>query len=83
MYKISVPMTNYNIKRAGREKLLSEIRRFDADRVFLALSCYEPDEAKKQQALDELADNAAFFKAQGFEVGAWIWTFWISKKAQA
>lgn len=81
MYKISVPMTNCNIKRAGREKLLSEIRRFDADRVFLALSCYEPDEAKKQQALDELADNAAFFKAQGFEVGAWIWTFWIQAES--
>ncbi len=81
MYKISVPMTNYNIKRAGREKLLSEIRRFDAQRVFLALSCYETDENKKKRALEDLADNCAFFKSHGFEVGAWIWTFWIQAES--
>lgn len=77
MYKISVPVMNANVKRADRDKVLKEIRRFDAERVFLALSCYETDENKKKQALDDLADNCAFFKSHGFEVGAWIWTFWI------
>lgn len=68
---------NSNVKRADREKVLKELHRFDAERVFLALSCYETDENKKKQALDDLADNCAFFKSHGFEVGAWIWTFWI------
>ncbi len=77
MYKISVPVMNANVKRADREKVLKELHRFDAERVFLALSCYETDPAKKAESLNDLADNVAYFKSHGFEVGAWIWTFWI------
>ncbi len=48
MYKVSVPITNNNIKRAGREKLLVQLKELNAERVFLALSNYElnPDTAK-------------------------------------
>ena len=79
MYKISVPVMNSNVKRSGRERLLKELKRLDAKRVFLALDLYETDAAKKEIALRELADNCQFFKEQGFEVGAWIWTFWIEE----
>lgn len=77
MYKISVPILNRNIKRNGREQTLSLLRRMDAERVILALGCYELDSANRQAVLDELTDNCRFFKEQGFEVGSWIWTFWV------
>lgn len=72
---------NANVKRADRERTLKELRRFDAERVFLALSCYETDVEKRKTAIAELTDNCAFFRANGFEVGAWIWTFWIQAKS--
>lgn len=77
MYKISVPVMNYNIKRSDRERLLKEIRRFNAERIFIALDTYETDENKRIEVLKELEDNCKFFKENGFEVGAWIWTFWV------
>lgn len=45
--------------------------------MFLALDCYELEEKKKEIAIAELKDNCKFFKENGFEVGAWIWTFRI------
>ena len=77
MYKISVPIMNRHVKRSGREKLLEELKRFDAERIFLALDTYETDNEKRTCILKELADNCKFFKDHGFEVGAWIWTFWV------
>ena len=77
MYKITVPVMNENLKRNGRERTLAELRRFDAERVVLACDTYELDEKKQAEVFAELADNAAFFKSHGFEVAAWIWTFWI------
>ena len=77
MYKISVPVMNSTVSRVGQEKTLAELRRFDAERVFLALDCYETDEERRRAALAALTENCRFFKKNGFEVGAWIWTFWI------
>lgn len=77
MYEISVPIMNSHIKRSNRDRLLEELKRFNAKRVFIALDQYETDIAKKESALKELADNCEFFKNNGYEVGAWIWTFWI------
>lgn len=77
MYKISVPVKTSNILRNNREETLRQIKRLNAERVFLSLGCYELNEEKKRIALAELKDNCAFFKAQGFEVGAWIWAFWV------
>ena len=79
MYKVSVPVMNHNLKELGREKILEQIRRFDAQRVFLALDQYEPDADKREEAMRELRDNCRFFKENGFEVGAWIWAFMLSK----
>ena len=77
MYKISVPIMNAYVERNGREETLRELKRFDADRVFLALDCYELDDNKRAKAMTALAENCRFFQSQGFEVGAWIWTFWV------
>ena len=77
MYKISVPIINRNIKRSDRNRVLNELKRLDAKRVFIALDTYETDSDIKEAAFNELADNCKFFKENGYEVGAWIWTFWI------
>lgn len=77
MYKISVPVMNCNIKRCGRDKILEELKRLNAERVFLALDRYELDENKRAEAMKALKDNCRFFKENGFDVGAWAWTFWI------
>ena len=79
MYKISVPIRTSSIKRCGRENILRELKRFDTKRVFLTLDQYKTDESKKTILLKELADNCKFFQKNGFEVGAWIWTFWIKE----
>ena len=78
MYKISVPVMNANVTRCGREKVLKELKRFDTERVFLALDRYEADKEKRRQVMKELRENCAYFKANGFEVGAWVWTFMIN-----
>lgn len=82
MYKISVPVMNSNVKRSNRERLLKEIKRFNAERIFLALDTYEMDYDKRKEVLEELADNCRFFKENGFEVGAWIWTFWVNNNTE-
>ena len=82
MYKISVPVMNSNVKRSNRDKLLHEIKRFHAERVFLALDTYENDPVKRIEVLNELADNCRFFKSHGFEVGAWIWAFWVKNNTK-
>lgn len=82
MYKISVPIKNINVKRNNRELLLDELKRFDTNRVILALGTYELDEKKRRKAIEELTDNCRFFKENGFEVAAWIWTFWFKENTE-
>ena len=82
MYKISVPVMNSVVKRSDRERLLKEIKRFNAERILLALDTYETDRERRKAVLEELADNCKFFKENGFEVGAWIWTFWIKNNTE-
>ena len=82
MYKISVPVMNSVVKRSDRDKLLHEIKRFNATRILLALDTYETDNAKRTEVLREIEDNCRFFKRHGFEVGAWIWTFWIKNNTR-
>ena len=62
MHKISVPVMNYNVKRSDRKRLLQELRRFNAERIFLALDTYENGKKKRIESLKELEDNCKFFK---------------------
>ncbi|MEE1050232.1 MAG: hypothetical protein U0M60_22745, partial [Clostridia bacterium] len=77
MYKITVPIYNANLNRNGRMRTLEELKRFNAERVLLAIDTYEINTQKRERILSELAENCKFFKEQGFEVGAWVWTFWL------
>ena len=82
MYKISVPAISSNINEKNREAYLAEIKRFDAERVILAIGVYEHSAETREKQMKTLAENAAFFKANGFEVGAWFWTFNVGKNPQ-
>ena len=77
MYKISVPVQNKYLKRGGREKYVEAFRKMGVERVLLAVGTYETDEEKRESMLSELKDNVAYLKQEGFEVGAWLWTFWV------
>ena len=81
MYKISVPVMNSVVTHENREAVLSELRRFDAERVFLAMDFYTLDESKQKIAFSALKDNCAFFKANGLEVGSWVWAFELPEKS--
>ena len=80
MYKISVPITNSNVNKENRESVLCELRRFDAERVFLAIGTYKSNDAERQEELDSLRENCAFFKENGLEVGVWMWAFELPEK---
>lgn len=82
MYKISVPIMNSNVTSEDRAKVLEELKHFDAERVFLALNTYETDFSKRAKVMDALKENCEFFKKNGFEVGAWIWTFWVENNTK-
>lgn len=80
MYKVSVPLMNHNVKRMGRDKLVKELKTLDAQRVFLAISQYIISKEERKAEMEALRENYAFFKTNGYEVGAWFWTFWIKEK---
>ncbi len=77
MYKISVPIINSRVmhQSGGREKVLAEIKRLGAKRVFLALGRHKIEEVRRKKEFEALKENCAFFKEHGFEVGAWTWSF--------
>jgi len=72
---------NSVVTHENREAVLSELRRFDAERVFLAMDFYTLDESKQKIAFSALKDNCAFFKANGLEVGSWVWAFELPEKS--
>ncbi|MBE6647740.1 MAG: hypothetical protein E7611_08940 [Ruminococcaceae bacterium] len=82
MYKISVPVMNDNINERNRDAYLAEIRRFDAQRVFLAIGTYPRDAKKREVVMARLKENCRFFKENGIEVGVWFWTFNVGKSSE-
>lgn len=78
MYKISVPVVLGNIERCGgKERLLEELRKLDAERVFLSPGTQILDKQEKEKELKLIKEYCDFFKANGLEVGVWFWTFWV------
>ena len=81
MYKVSVPVMNNKINKENRKAYLAEIKRFDAKRVFLAIGTYQHDKEKRETVMTQLRENCKFFKENGLEVGAWLWTFNVGKSS--
>ncbi|MGN1093722.1 MAG: hypothetical protein ACI4SC_01935 [Candidatus Neoclostridium sp.] len=80
MYKISVPVSNSTLARCGRDAVAAEIEKTGAKRIFLSIDRYEADEESRIRVMRELEENCRYFKQKGYEVGAWLWTFWAHGK---
>ncbi|MBQ1947705.1 MAG: hypothetical protein II359_03750 [Clostridia bacterium] len=80
MYKITAPLMNNVFQRTNPEKTVSMLKQLGVERVFLALDTYVTASEKRKKIFDDLKANIAFLKQEGFEVGAWIWTFWLKEK---
>ncbi len=81
MYKISVPIMLSTLNRSGgHSRVLSDLKKLGTERVFLALDQIDTNTKNRTELLALLKDECAFFKANGFEVGAWLWTFMFRGK---
>ena len=78
MYDIIVPIGNGTFRRAGKEKIVEKLKAMGVKRVLFGLNI--PDGKEKDIFFRQLKENVAYLKAQGFEVGAWRWTFWLQGK---
>ena len=75
MYDISVPIKIAPTTRFGITETIAELNKLDTKRVIIALGFYELDPEKKAASLQDLKDVCDALHQQGFEVGAWVWTF--------
>lgn len=87
-YKVSVPVNCMSFSRIDKEKVLENLRKLDAERVFLNFEesvdsggVYFSDEKTHSEQMKNLSDAAEFFKREGFEVAAWFWTFMIEENS--
>ena len=79
-YTVSVPLMNVRFQRQGRERLTEHLKTLGAKRVFLALEADCLLSPKRERELAVLPENVAYLKAAGFEVGAWLWAFYLSEE---
>ncbi|MBQ6066733.1 MAG: hypothetical protein IJK89_07910 [Clostridia bacterium] len=79
-FTVSVPLMNVRFQRQGKERLVEHLKTLGAKRVFLALQADCLLEPKRGEELAVLPENVAYLKAAGFEVGAWLWAFYLSKE---
>ncbi|MBR5507719.1 MAG: hypothetical protein IKV88_06720 [Clostridia bacterium] len=78
MYKIAVPIVCANIEICGgKEKILSKLKEFGAQRIMLALDSLPTNPEEREYELKCLKENTDFFKSHGYEVASWMWTFWV------
>ena len=54
MYKISVPIVVRSCRRYTPEAMLAEVKKFDAQRVFLALGYYQLDPENRKEDIEDL-----------------------------
>jgi hypothetical protein len=77
---VSVPVTLRSLRRYGCEAIEAEVKKFGAQRVFIALGYYQLKKEARQADIDDLRAFCRFFREAGYEVGAWIWTFCFQEK---
>lgn len=83
MYKVSVPLYYGILSGSEREKILEEVRKMGAERIFLAFADgYYTDETKQEEMFSGLRENCRYFKERGFEVGAWFWGLMFKGKTK-
>lgn len=81
MYRVSVPINVRHLDRSDLNRVLEELKKLDTNRVFLCgVSPYETDRDERDRANRLIMEYCKFFKKFGYEVGVWIWTFWVKGK---
>ncbi len=80
MYKITVPIMTSTLYRSNLDQIVKELHRLDAERVLLAIEPLKTAKQRQEQ-YRMLKKYCVFFKEHGFEVGAWLWTFWYEGDA--
>ena len=80
MYKTSIPINCDKFYRTkDKQVILDELRAFDADRVMLNFETALDgqvllyDEGEYRRQINRMREACDFFKAHGYEVGAWFW----------
>ena len=81
MYQIAVPVINHNLSRIDLDAFVPTLKKAGVGRVLLAMGVYPDDPKKRKEWMKLLRENCAFFHSEGFEVGVWIWTFWVDSNA--
>ena len=78
---LSVPEINLQFAgMAEREKRAAMLREAGADRVFLVIGSNALVNGTREKELAALRENTAYLKAAGYEVGAWLWAFYLSEE---
>lgn len=77
MYKVSVPITTFVLDHYGREAVLEELKKLDCERLFLCPNSAGLFNENRAKEFASLKENCAWFQARGFEVGMWIWTYFL------
>ena len=80
--KLFVPLSSRLLKRQGMDNTIRRLHEVGADRVFLAVDRYYLKKDKREIQLSELRSNTKILKNEGFEVGAWLWAFWVDGKSE-
>lgn len=77
MYHISVPVIPRKLSRSDLNTVLKKLEMLDAKRVFLGVGTYTTDTDERKNAKELAKKYCSFFKEHGYEVGIWLWTFWV------
>ncbi len=75
MYTYTVPLSTPLLDHSDRENYLKLLREMKVGRVMLGTGPYFHDAENRARLMDSIKRNCEYFKANGFEVGAWLWTF--------
>lgn len=77
-WKVDVPVLNCDMARyGGREKVVAELCRAQADCVEVGMGEYELDPVLRARKFAALRENCAALKANGIVPWARTWSFWV------
>ena len=74
MYTVSVPLVSQTLHRSDLTALTQQLRDAGVSRIVLSIGTYIADPEKRRACMTTLGEQCAFFKAEGFQVGIWLWT---------
>ena len=81
MYTLSVPFVLSQLNTYSEDRFIEQLKNVGADTVFLALGSYELNEEKRRAVFSALEKYVPIFRAAGFRVGVWVWTFMVCEKS--